>query len=82
MIFMFGVQVIPFHLEKLEKFIGGKKQEGRRSRMRIVTSKGTTRKERHCSILKRLSIYPLFFQVLLLRTIAFNYRKMYCESMK
>lgn len=49
MIFMFGVQVIAFHLEKLEKFIGGKKNiatsvhEGRRSRMRIVTSKGTTR---------------------------------------
>lgn len=49
MIFMFGVQIIPFHLEKLEKFIARRKNiatsvhEGRRTRMRIVTSKATTR---------------------------------------
>ena len=49
MIFMFSVQIIPFHLEKLEKFIAGRKNiaasvhEGCRTRMRIVTSKATTR---------------------------------------
>ena len=49
MIFMFSVQIISFHLEKLEKFIAGRKNiatsvhEGCRTRMRIVTSKATTR---------------------------------------
>ena len=49
MIFMFSVQIIPFHLEKLEKFIAGRKNiaasvhEGCRTSMRIVTSKETTR---------------------------------------
>ena len=49
MIFMFSVQISPFHLEKLEKFIAGRKNkaasvhEGCRTRMRIVTSKATTR---------------------------------------